>query len=297
MSKKNLARTAIEGGRHSSNKYERRKSHKYNRIEMKQYLNAVKLDPEHFDEEVEPETVHVYKEFTDKLNPMYRWLDAQVGRPWDEVRSEVFQKFDTRTTAGRHITFDHLLRSIVETNTGWNKYGYNLWDPDSRERTSFWRRPDYYVDENGILCRTKKEKSYFKYYYPNEEEQKIIAEWLAGRMIGEIDGKLYWFAPQEGAWNTLFMDSKNNSKYSYERFKVLKYCLWDFGEVKLHYWSETLKWWVEDKKMAWSWIPIENPFSFRQRAQLNEEELKFYNSIPYRIKLQILSYTKGRNGS
>lgn len=296
MATKRLDRTAIEGGRINSSKYDRRKSHRYQRAEERKYLQAVKLDPGSYDEIPEPELMHVYKEFSDKLGPMYRWIDAQVGRPWDEVRSEVFQKFDTSTTAGRHITFDHLLRSVVETNSGWDKWGHNFWDPNSNSRISYWRRSEYYVNEQGILCRTTKEKSLYKYYYPNDEEQKVIAEWLAGRMIGEVNGKLYWFAPQEGAWNTLFMDGENNYKYTYSRFKILKYCLWNYGEVKISYWSEVGKYWTTNKVHKWDWIPIENPFSFRQRGALNDEELKFYNDIPYRVKLQILEYTKGYHG-
>lgn len=33
------------------------------------------------------------KDFTDKLGPLRRWLDAQVGRNWDRVYSAVKQAF------------------------------------------------------------------------------------------------------------------------------------------------------------------------------------------------------------
>ena len=114
MSKKNLARTAIEGGRYGRNKWERRYSHRTDRAAERNYMSKVEHDVEYFDDyDIKP-SAPVYKEFKDKLSPMYRWLHAQVGRKWDEVRSEVAEKFDTRTTAGRHITYDHLLSSVEE---------------------------------------------------------------------------------------------------------------------------------------------------------------------------------------
>src|SRR5580698_1849205 len=115
MSTKNIAHTVIEGGRHKSNKWDRRHSHADVRAKLKNYLADVMKDIEvAYEEDVEP-IEPVYQGFTDKLRPMYRWLRKQAGRPWDEVRSEVFEKFDTRTTAGRHITFDHLLKSVEIT--------------------------------------------------------------------------------------------------------------------------------------------------------------------------------------
>src|SRR5580692_493657 len=123
MSSKRLSKTVIEGGRHGYNKWERRHSHAEVRAGERDYLKQVITDPELADD-IDIEAVRpVMKEFTDKLAPMYRWLDTQIGRPWSEVRSEIFTTFDTRTTAGRHITFDHLLSSVVETNSGFDKFG------------------------------------------------------------------------------------------------------------------------------------------------------------------------------
>jgi hypothetical protein len=75
----------------------------------------------------------VYQGFDDKLGPAYRWLEAQSGRPWNKVRSELFARFDTRTTAGRHIVFDHLLRSV------------------EREPHRSQHRHDMLVDRHGLL--------------------------------------------------------------------------------------------------------------------------------------------------
>ena len=112
MSTKNLARTIIEGGRTRSNKWDRRNSHAEQRATVRNYMSEVTLDPDNYDEyDVEP-TQHVRKDFDDKLGPIYRWLDRQCGRPWDEVRADIAIEFDTRTTAGRHIVYDHMLNQV-----------------------------------------------------------------------------------------------------------------------------------------------------------------------------------------
>lgn len=58
---------------------------------------------------------HAAKELTDLIGPLRRWVEAQVGRRWDEVYSEACQTLDRRSTMGNHV-FEHLLR-MVTTNT------------------------------------------------------------------------------------------------------------------------------------------------------------------------------------
>lgn len=179
MSTKNLARTVIEGGRR--NVYERRKTSKDLRAAERAYLSKINLDWEKWDEEAEPEITPEGKEFSDKLSPMYRWLDAQIGRVWDEVRSEVFAKFDTRTTAGRHITFDHLLSSVVDTESGFNKFG-RIIDPEiptiKGERRYLYYY-DYYVDQKGIFKKhDDTSRNYWRRPYASEQERKDVEKKL-----------------------------------------------------------------------------------------------------------------------
>ena len=47
------------------------------------------------------------KEFGENLNPLWRYLQKQVGRPWDAVYSEVCENMDRRSAVGAHI-FQHL---------------------------------------------------------------------------------------------------------------------------------------------------------------------------------------------
>ena len=297
MATKRLARTVIEGGRR--NVWERRNSTQEERAEVRMYLGRCEFDPEFFDDEVEPERRPVGKDFSDKLRPMYRWLEKQVGRVWDDVRSEIFHTFDTRTTAGRHITFDHLLREVVDTESGFDKYG-RMTNPNIEvvpsKKTSYVRYygyTDYYVDENGILCenptRNKNRRSW-REPYATIEEVTEIAKWLHYRIIGIKDGVYCWFAPTEGIWKAEWI--KSGYGYGTE----LKYYLWDNGEYTVRNqvtrpWGEYFS---EIKKHGNHWAEVDVPFSYRQSAPLNSEELKYFNSLKERVKRDILSYGKGR---
>lgn len=43
------------------------------------------------------------KSFGEHLNPLYRWIEKQVNRPWDKVYSEIVKQFDPRKVINRHI--------------------------------------------------------------------------------------------------------------------------------------------------------------------------------------------------
>ena len=52
------------------------------------------------------------KEFGENLNPLWRYLQKQVGRNWDKVYSEICGKMDRRSAVGGHI-FEHLFDYVV----------------------------------------------------------------------------------------------------------------------------------------------------------------------------------------
>src|SRR2546426_9322466 len=56
-----------------------------------------------------------WKQFSDLLGPLRRYLRTWVGRPWDKVWSEITQTLDSRSLTGQHI-FDHI-RWEVEQET------------------------------------------------------------------------------------------------------------------------------------------------------------------------------------
>ena|SRR5204863_621192 len=111
MSTKNLSRTVIEGGRTHYSAWARRHSNGLDRVREREVSTRL-LRSTDFDGEAYPGRPSVYRAFHDKLGPAARWLQSQVGRPWVKVRSELFARFDTRTTAGRHILFCHVLPAV-----------------------------------------------------------------------------------------------------------------------------------------------------------------------------------------
>ena len=173
MSTKNLARTVIEGGRHRGNVWERRYSNALERAAERE-LSTLLRDRLDADAVVYRKRTPVYQGFDDKLGPAQRWLKAQAGRPWNKVRSELFARFDTRTTAGRHIVFDHLLQSV------------------EHEPRRFPQRHDLLVDRHGLLRTIPYRRKKAARARLHEAPQEIEA-WLAGRRVAARDDSLFWF--------------------------------------------------------------------------------------------------------
>jgi hypothetical protein len=182
MSTKNLARTVIEGGRAPSNRWERRYSNAQERAQERAVSNQLLTSVE-LDDVVYPRRAVVYRGFRDKLAPAERWLGSQVGRPWNRVRSDLFARFDTRTTAGRHILFDHLLRSV------------------SAGDQPVFGRVDFTVDRYGILRRNSpRRRWHFTRTEPLPEQAHLLEAWLGGRRVGERGLRVYWFVPTESGF-------------------------------------------------------------------------------------------------
>jgi hypothetical protein len=87
------------------------------------------------------------KELNENLTPLRRYLERQVGRPWDKVYSEIAAHLRVDSIVQQHVR-DHL-RDFVSVkprrlNHGWGSVGCgDLW----------WQR--LYVDPvTGLLCRT-----------------------------------------------------------------------------------------------------------------------------------------------
>jgi hypothetical protein len=175
MATKNLARTVIEGGRSRYNQRERRESNVWERSARRQLSAQLRwaIDP---DDAVYPRREPTGRDFSDKLNPAERWLRAQVGRPWNKVRSELVQRFDSRTVAGRHVLFGHVL-------------------PWVKGETNSFIRPRFRVDDHGILREIpyRRPRLLREWQEPLPENRKALVEWLRGRRVGERGTTLYWF--------------------------------------------------------------------------------------------------------
>jgi hypothetical protein len=111
MATKRLARTILEAGRTSDGTWGRREDNRVDRARSRRALAAVR-DEDDADALLFPVMKKTNRHFDDKLGAPVRWLASHVGRPWDRVRGEIFERFDTRTLAGRHIVHGHMLNWV-----------------------------------------------------------------------------------------------------------------------------------------------------------------------------------------
>lgn len=177
MATKNLSRTVIEGGRRGWSKYERRHFTRQDRVAARRFIYCLKHDLDLWNEQVLPLRKKAYKEFNDRLGPCYRWLHSRVGKNWNETHAILFQKFDTQTTAGRHIVFSHLLKAVQSV--------------DDRHHPII---SEYLIDTEGTLIYRPRRKRYrheriLKSYEPD------VSKWLNARRIIQHGNILFWLVP------------------------------------------------------------------------------------------------------
>lgn len=184
MTTKNLSRTVIEGGRTGHYKAECNKRIRQERAAWRTQARAICNDPETWEDDLPVVRAPVYPDFDDKLNPIYRFLDSRIGQPWDDVRSELFSKFDARTTPGRHVLHDHLLRDVSESPDGQSyRYGFRF---QSR----------YYRDAEGVL-RSGSEwhgRSWQPVWKKSVPFDLVpLARWLGARKVGRAGAGFAWY--------------------------------------------------------------------------------------------------------
>ena len=291
MARKNLSRTAIEGGRHDSNKWERRKSSRYERVNAKQEIAAAQLDVEALTDVTFEKRDKVRKEFSDKLNPVYRYLDSQVGRPWDKVRSEIVEKFDSRTTAGRHILFDHIISNVKN---------------EGEVERSF-SRTDWVVDKHGILrigansWRHGKRRRYTRDTLPDYEKNRVI-NWLNHRRVGVVGNKMFWFAlvgkPHKWGTREYSFSYRGSARGLVTRWgtpqigwqgkpyisdpNVIRYCV---EVVRTHdYYGNPLP----EPKTEHHDIANAN---YRQDVEFSRADRKYFDSLPEWVRKMLLKYS------
>lgn len=100
------------------------------------------------------------KALGDRLNPLNRWLDKQVGRNWDDVYSEICKTNDKRSMSQSHL-IDHIERHMVERHIeyingkAYDKNGFS-WGGKWSELSD----GDLYVcPETGKLLKYKSKRS------------------------------------------------------------------------------------------------------------------------------------------
>jgi hypothetical protein len=110
MSTKNIARTALEGGRVKSNKNERRLSNRYERKDTRRLMRRIIKDLEFADDCVMPERQPLRKDSICKMSAPTRWfVKRAMGLTAEEIRGMLLRSFDTRSHCCRHLVYQHLM--------------------------------------------------------------------------------------------------------------------------------------------------------------------------------------------
>lgn len=174
MSTKNLARTVIEGGRTRGNRADRRQSNASVRAAVHMYREKLR-DGEAWWSLSPPVRRQVYRWFDDRLGPVSRWMDRHCGRPWSEVRDEILRLFDTRTLAGRHIVYDHMLREV--------------WEHAEPIPSGSYR---YRVDERGILRGVPRRRREWTRTWLTGKEAVEVCSLADDRKIRQRGSHYFW---------------------------------------------------------------------------------------------------------
>jgi hypothetical protein len=160
---KNLARTIVEGGRSTPSKVDRRTRNRRER--------RLRFDTE--GNEVSGRLrVAGGKGFADRLAPLERWLERNLGRGWSNVYRDFCGRFDRRTMKGWHLD-EHLLALV-----GKDRY---LW------------RASFIVDDRGILRRRPHQRWGRAAAFSVEDEARARV-WAAERQLIVHGDAVFWTA-------------------------------------------------------------------------------------------------------
>lgn len=124
-----------------------------------------------------------FKTLNENLAPLRRYLDKQVGRPWDKVYSEICANLRADNTVQQHVR-DHLKDFVRYTNEPPSRYG---------PRDAPWREP-LYVDSHGLLKRTDQLPAVKARRRAERSKPKPAPEVIAldaGRDLRRMDG-IWW---------------------------------------------------------------------------------------------------------
>lgn len=148
-----MAEVIIERPR-SLNHYAIRRQHKKTGLRIRNYDPDNEYDdlPTHLSSSRHKQYGRAAKDMGDLLGPIYRFLHSNVGRPWDQVWSEICQQIDRRNLAKNHL-FEHF-DGIVETNTFIGDDGdVYICEFDGFRKAKDLRGKGFYVHPTtGLLC-------------------------------------------------------------------------------------------------------------------------------------------------
>ena len=192
------------------------------------------------------------KQLNENLNPLYRYLDKQVGRKWDDVYSEIMANINLNNAVQFHV-WQHLIDlGMVETKT-WierNKVMHHGYFGPEEMRGGY--RVAYFVDPNdGVLrkydrtprYRTNHCKKHTDRFYdkknPLEYFYKLNGIWYkfglrkptADELKKSEFGKYYrYYDPYQRLWVTKWL--ADNCKFFHQIHKPHAYTkTWDNVDI------------------------------------------------------------------
>lgn len=97
--------------------------------------------------------------FSENLRPLYRFLDAQVGRPWDKVYSEIRAHVNADTAVQYHILqhlYDRIAVKVRMNNDGslWHQPEWGQTEPLEKS----WHLRLYVCPRTGLIRRIKRRR-------------------------------------------------------------------------------------------------------------------------------------------
>lgn len=98
------------------------------------------------------------KSFNEHLSPLRRFLDANVGRPWDKIYSEICRHVDRGNVVQKHILthlFDYVIVHVVLINGEPCRGGADGWRYGEPLRSSHSRHQWYVCPKSGLLRKSK----------------------------------------------------------------------------------------------------------------------------------------------
>ena len=190
-----MAEVIIEPPR-SLNHYAIRRQHKKTGLRIRNYDPDKEYDdlPTRLSSSRHKQYGRAAKDMCDLFGPIHRYFCSNVGRPWDQIWSEICEQIDRRNLAKNHL-FEHIV-GYVETDCfigdDGNIYAYTssgVYEVSAEDSTWFYVHPN-----TGLLCQTDK-----RAWRQTQKAAKKAAQtaWLNWRV--PIRGKLH-YVKLNGLW-------------------------------------------------------------------------------------------------
>ncbi len=264
-----MSRTHKHGGHEASKHLEIKNTNKYQRTAAREFISNCKKNEDYFsNESIENWSDGLESNVYCYWKPIYRWLAANVNRPWDQVYSELKIKL---TEMFGEDQASQRIKSAVEINE----------DPRfPRTEVHFYR--NYFYVENGILKKAQHKKRE-KFSFPKKVPFKIekLLSWLDGRVAGEYEGKMFWHKEYVGT-------KKHGRSGDHHKFKCefvppgrLQYVYWGTFVTRDNLGNQVKK----ESRLA-----IYHP-NTRRDIEFSKDDYEFWAKLPPYYQNEVLKFS------